>query len=354
MAAPLRTKFIYCNMMYTVATHLIEECSKLPFADYLEQKFFKPLGMDSSNLQPARAEARGLGDRIATGYFWDKKTEEHRGFPYTDTPEANGAGSIITSVNDYIKWVRAIMNQQDPITEDTYQGLIRGRIIADPDHKDLAPFTSPVFIGAGWEVAYYRGYRIVQHDGGIPGVSTTHFFLPEVKFGACIFGNSEDSYAVGRIVMAEMIDEVLNIPADQRVDWEQVINDRDAKYETETSDEKEEVRQALCPGIKESEPLGLPLTAFVGKYWNVGFKGMEVQIKDGALVIDANDRSFPATLTFEHVCDDSKFTVKLTKSLDVFTCYFKGEFMVEDGKAVKMGLHIEDALEQLIWFDRLP
>lgn len=339
--------------MYTVATHLVEECSKLPFADYLEQKFFQPLGMESTNLQPARARARGLGDRIATGYMWDKKTEEFRDLPFEDTPEANGAGSIITSVNDYIKWVRAMMNQQDPITEDTYQGLIKSRIVMNPSHKDLAPFTSPGFIGAGWEVEYYRGYRIVQHDGGIPGVSTTHFFIPEAKFGACLFGNVEEFYTVQRIIMQEMIDEVLNIPADQRVDREKEFNDDDAKWANQRDNENEEIRQALCPGIKETQPLGLPLTAFVGKYWNAGFKQMEVQIKDGGLLIDANDRSFPSTLTLEHVCDDTKFTVKLTKPLGVLECYFRGEFVVEDGKAVRMGMQIEDALDELIWFDRL-
>lgn len=42
-------------MMYTVATHLVEVVSKQPFSEFLEQRFFEPLSMNSSSLQPARA-----------------------------------------------------------------------------------------------------------------------------------------------------------------------------------------------------------------------------------------------------------------------------------------------------------
>ena len=39
-AAPFRSKYMYCNVMYTVATYLVEELSGLPFADFLKRHFF--------------------------------------------------------------------------------------------------------------------------------------------------------------------------------------------------------------------------------------------------------------------------------------------------------------------------
>jgi CubicO group peptidase (beta-lactamase class C family) len=183
VGAPIRSKYIYCNMMFTVATHLVEEKSGLSFSDFLQKHFFQPLGMDSTNLQPERARANGLGDRIATGHSWDEENKRYGGFQSPDCPESQGAGSIITSVNDYIKWVKAMMNQESPITTEVYKGLMKLRTFQNPDDERLRPFTSPTACGLGWEICYYRGYKVASHDGSIPGFGTCHFFLPDFRFG---------------------------------------------------------------------------------------------------------------------------------------------------------------------------
>ncbi|OWT43405.1 beta-lactamase family protein [Pochonia chlamydosporia 170] len=175
VAAPIRTKHLYCNMMYTVATHLIETVASLSFADFLQRHFFNPLGMNSTNLQPARARAKGLGDRITPGYVWDDETKTYNRFKVPDAPEAQGAGSIITSVNDYVKYVKAIMNQEEPFTKDIYEGLIRSRSLFDPDYKQRTASTSSILYAAGWEVTFYRGFMIVGHGGSIAGAGTRHF-----------------------------------------------------------------------------------------------------------------------------------------------------------------------------------
>src|SRR3569833_4786605 len=72
VAASLRARYLYCNMMYTVATYLVEVKSRQPFSDFLHERFFQPLGMESPTLQPGSARTRGLGDRLAPGYHWDR------------------------------------------------------------------------------------------------------------------------------------------------------------------------------------------------------------------------------------------------------------------------------------------
>ncbi|KAF4992504.1 hypothetical protein FDECE_13693 [Fusarium decemcellulare] len=352
MAAPLRTKWMYCNMMFTVATHIVETHSGLSFTDYLDKHFFQPLGMESSNLQPSRAQAKGLGDRIATGYIWKKDEDKYHGFQSPDCPEGQGAGSIVTSVNDYIKYVRAMMNQQDPITEDVYKGLIKSRISSNPEYKNLLPFHSPGLVAAGWEVSYYRGHMIVMHDGCIAGFCTSHFFLPTFKFGGAVFGNSEDAYNVIHTAILELIDDLLNIPVEQRIDWDKALTEVSGS-EDGKKDEVEKVRQELCPGIKDSEPLEVPLSAYTGDYWSAGYRGMKVEVKDGKLFMDCFERSGPFTLTLDHVCGGNKFVAHLFNSLDGFTVPFSAEFKLENGKAVSMGLDFEEDLDGLIWFDRV-
>jgi len=151
VAASLRARYLYCNMMYTVATYLVEVKSRQPFSDFLHERFFQPLGMESTTLQPGSARTRGLGDRLATGYHWDRSGARYEGFQSPDCPESQGAGSIITSANDFIKWVRALVDREHPISDRVYRGLVRLRSFPNPNAIRLKPHTSPAMYAAGWK-----------------------------------------------------------------------------------------------------------------------------------------------------------------------------------------------------------
>jgi CubicO group peptidase (beta-lactamase class C family) len=71
MASPEKQKYmLYNNMMFTVASHLIEVKTGLSFKDFLNEKFFQPLGMTSTHLHPP--SAKGWTDRMACGHQFDK------------------------------------------------------------------------------------------------------------------------------------------------------------------------------------------------------------------------------------------------------------------------------------------
>ncbi|OOF99290.1 hypothetical protein ASPCADRAFT_204919 [Aspergillus carbonarius ITEM 5010] len=350
VAAPIRSKYMYCNMMYTVATHLVEHKTRQPFADYLEDRFFRPLGMTSTNLQPQRARDRGLGDRFATGYTWVADDAKYLGFPTPDCPEAQGAGSIMTSVNDYIQWVQAMIHCKGPVTDSVYKGLVQPRIITDPTSEHLDPLTSPTLYAAGWEVRYYRGQRVVSHDGAISGFGTSHFFLPEYHFGGVIFGNSEAGNPVADILARELIDEVLQVPPAERPDWNSILF---AEWTRSDDPSEEELRQKLCPGLEPPQPQELPLRAYTGEYHHPGYHTLTVEAKDGQLFIDATDRSFGFTLTLDHICDQSKYIAHLSDFLEGGDVPFMAEFELANGQATRLGLDLEVDLESLVWFERV-
>ncbi|PLB41875.1 beta-lactamase family protein [Aspergillus candidus] len=349
VAASIRSKYMYCNMMYTVATHLVESKTGISFSDFLEKYFFRPLNMHSTSLQPERARVKGFSDRIATGYSYKEEQNIYHGFQTPDCPEAQGAGSIITSVNDYIKWVKAVMNQDNPITDSVYKGLIKARTLQNPDFEDLAPMTSPVSYAAGWEIFFYRGYMVVGHDGAVPGFGSRHFFLPDFRFGGVILGNSEGAGVVAAVVAREFIDDVLNVPKPERPDW----NEIEREDHPSSSEEYEKLRQRICPGIEDSEPQELPLSAYVGDYWNPGYRKMTLQTVDKSLFINAPDRSFSSTLTLDHVCRQTHYIAHLIDDLEGSDEPVKVEFVLENEVAVRMGLHLEPELKQMIWFDRV-
>lgn len=165
----------------------------------------------------------------------------------SDCPEAQGAGSNITSVNDYIKWAKAVMNCESSITEEIYKVLIQLRTVQNPSFEDLPSMTSSVAYAAGWEVYYYRGYMVVSHHGAVSGFGSCHSFLPEIKFSVVILGNPDDGGTLAFIMMREFIDEILQVPEIERPDWNQFVSEDHSDRESEY----EKLRQKLCPGIKE-------------------------------------------------------------------------------------------------------
>jgi hypothetical protein len=371
VAAPLRAKYLYNNMMYTVATHLIETKTQQNFSDFLSDRLFRPLNMQSTNLQPEGARAKGLGERIATGYHWDKDTETYHGFQSPDSPEGQGAGSIITSVNDFIKWIKALLHREDPINEKVYQGLTRMRSFPNPDARRLKPHTSPAIYAAGLEIYYYRGQMVVGHDGVISGFASRFFFLPDAKFGAIIAGNSEGAGAVGKILVRDLIDEVLKVPEAERSyrrktqtaqraasdnligDAENSLRDQSKRQRKERKKNRaKEDRKTQRTHDKDSEPQETPLSAYTGRYWHPGYHTLTVQVKEDKLFIDATDRSMGFTLTFEHVGEQTKYIAHLSDYWEGGDDLVQAQFTFTDGAAVRLGLQLEVALKEMIWFER--
>ncbi|KAK5991463.1 D-aminopeptidase-like protein [Cladobotryum mycophilum] len=380
LSATLRTKWQYNNMMFTVGAHLVEEKTQQSFSNFLEERIFGPLGMESTSLEPSNARAKGFGDRIAMGYVWDKKNKKYHESPSPECQEGEGAGSIITSANDFIKWVKGLVHREGPISEKVYQQLVRQRSIVNPSSKNLRPYTSPAFYGAGLETFYYRGHASVTHSGGIDGFGSKFTFLPDSKFGVVVCGNSDGTSQVSGILTRELIDEFLKIPKDERSyklpkpvkskkSQEKPLASKASQDEPENSTEEEEEEDDLhgSSDVSDDEsddedkdekyevtplPQDTPLEVYAGKFRHPGYNNMTVQIKDDKLFIDATDRSFPCTLELEHMSGGTEFKATL-RALAIEDEVAKGGFVLEGGVATKLGLALEPELKDLIWFDRV-
>lgn len=61
---------------------------------------------------------------------------------------------------------------------------------------------------------------MVQHTGAIYGFGSMVIFLPDVELGITILGNNlMSTNAVSSVLAYHIIDEVLNIPEEDRFDW---------------------------------------------------------------------------------------------------------------------------------------
>lgn len=342
--------------MYTVASYLVEQRSGLSFSEYLHHHFFEPLTMTSTSLQPKEVRVKGLGARICRGHLWEDDRQAYMEFDFPDTPEAQGAGSIIASVNDYIKYVEAIMNKQGPFTEQVYKGIMKERTIMGLETEKPYPLSSPRIYASGWRLHYYRGYQVVAHQGGIPGCSTTHLFMPDIKFGCVIFANAGSAGSVISILVHELIDEALKVPQEQRLDWEDVEKSRseeEERIDTETN-EQDDQQQSLLPTNNSDKrpPQARPLSTYTGEYRHPGYGSIEVRVKNGQLFVDANDRSLAVEMTFEFLPEETKFVAYLSCPTEGICDRVPAGLRFDDSGCCWLGVELDEP-RVLVWFERV-
>jgi hypothetical protein len=370
MAAPEKQKYmLYNNIMFTVATHLVEVKTGKSFSAFLSERLFKPLDMTSTCLQYSSAVAAGQGERVASGHQFNETDGTWDVFDAFDAPEGQGAGSIITSAADYIKWIQAMLYIRHPISAESRKALIRPRILIDPEDDDLDPFCSPPLYCLGWGTYHYRGVEVVMHEGLIDGFGSSHFFLPAHNFGGVILGNADGAEQITWILARELIDAALAIPEAERPDWAALQAQKLDKDDTDSEDEVGELRKSLSSDQGSEKPAPA-LDTLVGSYFNPGYGLFKVEIRDGGLYIDATDRGFPCTFTFEHVRTwqdaaeeglsvHSNMIAKLEPTRGSTDEYLASQFVFDenntDGMATEMAILLEDTLpeNEMIWFAKV-
>jgi CubicO group peptidase (beta-lactamase class C family) len=131
----------------------------------------------------------------------------------------SGAGSIISNVLDYTKWLKALLNRSGPISKDGYRALRTARTIANRDDSPVA-FTGNTAYTLGWSTGVYQGYEFFEHSGGMVAYGTEVIFFPALNYGLVAFANTAvTSNWLEQALVWHLVDEHLKIPKKERFDW---------------------------------------------------------------------------------------------------------------------------------------
>jgi CubicO group peptidase (beta-lactamase class C family) len=347
---PLRTEHIYCNIMFSVAVHLIETVTGMGYTEFIRTRLWKPLGMTNTFHDVPDIQANSDKDRRTIPYHWDSKTESYVALPhYPPAPEGHGAGAIFSSAGDYAKWIRALINRNPVLSEASHKALATPRSFdLLGDEKWAIPNKSEELYTLGLSLTSYRGQTMINHYGSVPGFRAMVCFLPKHDWGLVIFGNSDTAVYVNDVLKFTLLDDALGVQEEDRVDWTAFFKNFRAMDEAEDAEKPEWTK------VNMVEPLDISLDKIVGTYSNVGYKELVLETKDGKLMADCSDRCFPYTLHFDHLTGN-KFTVEMYGVWEgSLYSTIRGEIRVENGKVVAVGVELEkDVKGGLIWFDRV-
>ena len=168
----------YDNTGYYLLGIIIEKASGKSYWQFLDERIFKPLGMNATRSTDRQPIARNR----ASGYEWKNDHFENR--PVLLPAIAFSAGSLLSTVEDMAKWDAALYTER----------LLKKSSL---DQMWTAPATNdgtdaPFNYGFGWFIETYHGHRLVQHSGGTPGFSSAIYRFVSDKLTIIILTNHAD------------------------------------------------------------------------------------------------------------------------------------------------------------------
>jgi CubicO group peptidase (beta-lactamase class C family) len=276
----LRERYAYDNILYAAATLVIEQVSGQPYAQFLQQRFFDPLGMAGTRFN---ADALRPDDNVARGHAKADFTTLKPTFPLT-WHNASGAGGVYSSVHDMARWMKAQLaggtytdarGREQRLFSERRQKEMWSQIspmpIAEPSAPELAA-ARPDFLGygEGWITSSYRGEKLAWHTGGWPGMVSRVTLVPGRDLGIVVLTNQEAGGAFNALTL-QILDAFLQ-PA-QRTDW---IAAYAAAADKARAKADQAWRERVAARDAASKP-SLPLPAYAGTWRDAWYGDVEIE-----------------------------------------------------------------------------
>ena len=163
------SRFSYDNSGYFLLGAIIEKASGLPYARFLEERIFKPLGMTHTGYEDARFQP-------VTGY--DGRAQPAGPISMT-WPYA--AGALVSTVDDLARWQAALADGK-LLRPDTLRRAWSAHTLNDG---------TPNPYGYGWFVGRLHGVDEVFHGGNIPGFTSDAVWLPKEHVYVAMLANRD-------------------------------------------------------------------------------------------------------------------------------------------------------------------
>lgn len=268
-----RNTMDYNNIMFIVAGEVITRISGLSWAEFIETRIMKPVGMTSSFGSYNRAKAAGVQNIIAAHAPVDGKSVQ---VPHDWNETANAAGGIVSNIPDMLTWADFLMNGF------TTKG--GKKLVSDRQISQLWQIQQPVTMalknpydtqnygyGMGWFISDVKGHKQIQHTGGLIGTVTQFTLVPDMKLGIVVLTNQQSGAAFNTVTNT-VKDSYLGI-ADRN--WLKTYGDRMAKMNADFDKGKKEIF-AKAAAFRKSKSCIVKPEQITGIYNDIWFGDVEV------------------------------------------------------------------------------
>jgi CubicO group peptidase (beta-lactamase class C family) len=284
-----REQFGYQNLMYMVAGLVVQRRSGLAWEEFVEQRFFAPLGMQKSRAAAQRLPADA-----------EKAIPHIDGIVVSDHEfvACKPAASIYSSVHELTAWMRMLL------ANGTWQdkAMLAPASLAEMWRPHVAIGTGSGAstadmrgYGMGWFLNLERGKKLVEHDGGMPGFLSKVSLMPAEKFGFVVLNNGNDG-VLNEAIKRALLTARAGGDGKAAIDNLAQVKKRIAARDQAAVEKREKARQ---PDTVPSQPLA----NYTGRYEDATYGPAEVALRDGKLhvvLVPSQRRLFGELVHWHH------------------------------------------------------
>lgn len=194
-ATSFRSEFSYQNVPHLVASEIVAaKAGTRDWNEAVRKLILEPLGMDSSL---AARDALTTSGNTTRGHQLTPQGEVRK-LALGEFPTiAQGAGSIVSNVEDMAQWLRLQINEgeidgQRVISREQIRATRRPRITVEgPMEETVRHGSDPASVqyATGWFVHSLPEGRIIEHGGNTFGYGVAVRFDPDRKLGLVVLTN---------------------------------------------------------------------------------------------------------------------------------------------------------------------
>jgi CubicO group peptidase (beta-lactamase class C family) len=272
-----REQWYYNNFMFLTQGVIAERISGKSWEEILQEKFFDPLEMETSN-----AVITGMKNGKDASFGYEVKNDSIiKKMDYYDIAAMGPAGSINSSVHEMSNWLITWINggkfKGSQILPEAYvkeamsPQMIMANSIPDKEFPDMHIST----YGYGWMVSSYKGHYRVEHGGNINGFSANAAFYPMDSLGIVVLSNQNGSPIPG-IVRNIISDRLLKV---DKTDWNKIQKEKADEAKKQAAANQAQSSSIQKKGTKTSHLLA----EFTGEYSHPGYGMVNIQFERDSL-----------------------------------------------------------------------
>ena len=288
---PIRTTFLYNNLIFAAVGQIIEIKSGRKWEDFVRERIFTPLDMSTTCYTIA-----GMLKQPDYGVPFREKRDSFELYKipyYEDTEGVAPAGAIISNIDELSHWLIALMNEGK---YDGKQVLPPGALKATLQPAIALPNAGGEALGF-WELinsaygmgrwtASYRGKLLTYHGGDLPGFHSQISFMPNDKIGVIVLVISDHSAPLYNIVSYNVYERLLGM---DQTPWSQrQLQQRLANKKAGT----EARAKAGGDRVLNTKP-SHALADYAGEYENAAYGILKIGLQGDQLQFGFHEFHFP-------------------------------------------------------------
>lgn len=281
LATSFRSAYAYDNVLYLVGGKLIEAVSGKPWAAFIKERIFSPVGMTMSKTSISDIKPN---DDFAVPHA---HVEGVLAAIRPDVLDNNApAGAIQSSVAEMSKWIAMQLNAGEiPGGKHLFSAARSKEMwsevtpipINDPPPQLPALKMNFSSYALGWSVNDYRGYKLVWHTGGLSGMVSRVTMVPDLKLGVIVLTNQEAGGAFSSVTMA-ILDQYMKAPP---TDW---VSGYDAAVRLREANAADLLKKTGAKRNTASKP-SLALSGYAGRYRDPWYGDVTITDQAGKLIM---------------------------------------------------------------------